>query len=287
MASAAVRLFPLKSLQGPVRGQRFAARRVRRVCEREDGVGFGFAVARDRQPSEREAPRRSQLTHLASGGQAARSNVQLVEKDGAFARRTFSCEARPSRGRLAAEVAKAGGFCQNLGVSLAQTLASLSPQKALQREGNIVRDLWDVAQKVPFGTRLFSRALGMAAPYTGTIPFEVRKLEKGSSECVLFDKPGARNHLKCIHAVALVNFAEVTGNIALAYGLPDDARFIVAGLSIEYLKKARGTIRGTCEMPVIATSEKREYDVPVVMRNEGGEVVATATLRTLVGPKAR
>jgi len=172
-------------------------------------------------------------------------------------------------------------------VSLARTLSSFSPGKALSREGNIVRDLWHLMAKVPGGKRLFSRAIGLAAPYTGTIPFEVRALEKGRSECVLFDKPKARNHLDCLHAVALVNFAEVTGNVALAYGLPDDARFIVAGLSIEYKKKARGTITGVCAMPPITSSEKQEYDVPVTMTDARGDTVATCVLRTLVGPKKR
>ena len=59
---------------------------------------------------------------------------------------------------------------------------------------------------------------------------------------------------------------------------PDDARFIVAGMSIEYLKKARGTITGVCECPVVTTSERQEYQVPVSLRNASGEEVATATL---------
>ncbi len=173
----------------------------------------------------------------------------------------------------------------SLSQSLSQSLAFLSPRKALEGNRNAVRDLWDLVHKLPGGRRLFATVLGKAAPYTGTIPFEVRVLHRGRSEVVLFDRPDVRNHLQCIHAVALVNFAEVTGNIALAYGLPDDARFIVAGLSIEYLKKARGTIYGTCNLPPIPSSAKQEYDVHVVMRNEAGESVAKATLRTLVGPK--
>jgi len=172
-------------------------------------------------------------------------------------------------------------------VPLPQPLAFLSPARALQGNRNAVRDLWGLVSRVPGGKRIFARVLGKAAPYTGTIPFDVVSLRPGRSELTLRDRPGVRNHLDCIHAVALVNFAEVTGNIALAYGLPDDARFIVSGLSIEYLKKARGTLRGTCELPPIPSSEKREYDVPVVMQNAAGETVATAVLRTLVGPKKR
>lgn len=96
-----------------------------------------------------------------------------------------------------------------------------------------------------------------------------------------------RNHLRCVHAVALVNLAELTGNVALAYSMPDDARFIVSGLSIDYIKKARGTIRGVCDCPVPASSERREFEVPVSMRDESGVEVARCVLRSLVGPKPR
>ena len=66
-----------------------------------------------------------------------------------------------------------------------------------------------------------------------------------------------------------------------------DARFIVAGLSIEYPRKARGTITATSDIEPIGASERREYAIPVEMCEASGEVVARATLRTLVGPKPR
>ena len=150
---------------------------------------------------------------------------------------------------------------------------------------NVVRDAWDRLSPWPGGKGMFSRLLGQAAPYTGTVGARVEDLRKGHSRVVLRDRRAVRNHLRCVHAVALVNLAEITGNIALAYGLPDDARFIVAGLSIEYVKKARGTITGTCDASLPETSERREYPVEVVLRDEAGDVVAKATLRTLVGPK--
>ena len=46
-----------------------------------------------------------------------------------------------------------------------------------------------------------------------------------------------------MHAIALVNLAEIAGNVAISYTLPGDARFIVAGITIDYVKKARGTLR--------------------------------------------
>ena len=78
---------------------------------------------------------------------------------------------------------------------------------------------------------------------------------------------------------------ELTGNVALAYSLPDDARFIVAGMSLDYVKKARGTITGECRISPIESSAKNEYDVPVTLKDESGEIVVNGMLRTLVGPK--
>lgn len=153
-----------------------------------------------------------------------------------------------------------------------------------EAQGNPVRDLWRTLSRFPGGKRIYSRFIGMAAPYTGSIRARVKRLGPEGSEVVMSDRPWLRNHLRSVHAVALVNLAELAGNLCLAYSLPDDARFIVAGLSIEYVKKARGPITGRCTFSV-DSSERREYAVPVELLDQAGEIVARATLRTLVGPK--
>lgn len=155
----------------------------------------------------------------------------------------------------------------------------------INADRNIVRSLWDKLEGIPGGKAIFSKLIGRAAPYTGSINAKVQELKPGYSRITLADKPSLRNHLECVHAVALVNLAEVTGNLALSYSLPNDARFIVAGISIEYLKKSRGSITGICESPLITSSERMEYQVPVVMQDASGSTVATANLKTLVGPK--
>jgi acyl-coenzyme A thioesterase PaaI-like protein len=101
------------------------------------------------------------------------------------------------------------------------------------------------------------------------------------------DRRPVRNHLRCVHAIALANLAELTGNVAVAYTLPDDARFIVAGMELDYVKKARGTITGICSCPIIDSSEEREYLIEVELLDDASEVVTRATLRTLVGPKKK
>ncbi|HUH01311.1 MAG TPA: hotdog fold domain-containing protein [Kofleriaceae bacterium] len=156
---------------------------------------------------------------------------------------------------------------------------------SLEANGNLIRSVWDRLHGLPGGKRVFSTMVGRAAPYTATIGARVVELGHGRARVELADRKAVRNHLRSVHAVALVNLAELTGNVAVAYSLPDDARFIVAGLEIDYLKKARGTITGVCEVDVPQSSERAEIPVQVEMLDESGAVVARATLRTLIGPK--
>jgi uncharacterized protein (TIGR00369 family) len=139
---------------------------------------------------------------------------------------------------------------------------------------------------MPGGKVVFSRLVGRMAPYTSTIGATVTVLRAGYAEVVMADRKAVRNHLDCVHAIALANLAELAGNIALAYSLPDDARFIVSGMQIEYTKKARGTITAIGEPPVPRTSARAPYEVPVTLRDESGDEVAKVVLHSLVGPSA-
>ena len=75
--------------------------------------------------------------------------------------------------------------------------------------------------------------------------------------------------------------------MALAYSLPDDARFIVAGMDLRYVRKARGTITGTAECPIPETSATVDFEVPVQLHDAAGELVVSAILHSRVGPKKR
>jgi acyl-coenzyme A thioesterase PaaI-like protein len=166
------------------------------------------------------------------------------------------------------------------------TVASFLPDIA-EADRNVVREMWDRLSTLPGGKAIFSKLIGRAAPYTGTINAKVVELRRGYAKVVMDDRRAVRNHLRCVHAIALANLVEVTGNIALAYTLPDDGRFIISGMSLEYLKKARGRITGVCEMPVIDSSERKEHEIHVQLLDEGGDVVVRGTLLSLVGPKKR
>lgn len=165
-------------------------------------------------------------------------------------------------------------------------LSNLS-NRFVEGDANFIRALWDRLRDLPLGDRLFSRAVGLAAPYTGSVGARVLELRDDYCKVELRDRWAVRNHLTSIHAVALANLAELTGNLAVAYTLSDDARFIVAGMSMEYLTKARGTLTAICEVEVPRTADKQEIEVVVDIFDRKQELVARGRLRTLIGPKKR
>ena len=147
-----------------------------------------------------------------------------------------------------------------------------------------VRSQWERLKGLPGGKRIFSWGLGRTAPYTGTIGALVDELEPGYAKVLLTDRKKVRNHLNSIHAIALMNLGEVTTGLAVLSGMPDDARGILAGLSMEYHKKGRGTLTAECRCDLPKTSERQEYTIIGEIRDAGGELVATASARWLIGP---
>lgn len=143
---------------------------------------------------------------------------------------------------------------------------------------------WNKLKGIPFGKWIYSTLINIYIPYTGSIKSRIIHLEPGFAVVQLKERRAIRNHLRSIHALAIANLAELTGNLAVFAGMPGDARLIVKGFDIRYLKKARGVITGTAKTPILETNEKCELEVTVEIKDESGEIVSTCVLYTLVGP---
>jgi len=154
--------------------------------------------------------------------------------------------------------------------------------KSLDAPGSAIALWWRRLSRLPFGRTLFSILIGRMAPYTGSMGARVEELGPGYSRWRLRDRRKVRNHLRSIHAIALVNLAEVASGTAMLTALPPGTRGIVTGLSITYLKKARGTLTAECRCDVPTVDGETKYDVHADVRDAAGDVVARATVNWLL-----
>ena len=150
---------------------------------------------------------------------------------------------------------------------------------------SIIRKQWEAWSGRPGGKRIFSMLLGRLVPYTGSMGATVEEIRPGYARATLRDRRKVRNHLRSVHAVALMNLAELATGLSLNYALPPSARSILKGLSIEYHKKARGTLTAEATAPMLADNTERDLQVETAIRDQAGDVVATAKAHWLVGPR--
>jgi acyl-coenzyme A thioesterase PaaI-like protein len=146
--------------------------------------------------------------------------------------------------------------------------------------------MWDSLSAKPGGKWIFSVLFGRMVPYSGSIRPLILELAPGKARVAMEDRKAVRNHLNSVHAIALMNLAEMATGLAFAYGMPASSRSIITNLSMEYLKKARGTLISECDFTLPDFQEKGEHVVEVVIRDQAGDVVARAQATWLVGPKA-
>ena len=144
---------------------------------------------------------------------------------------------------------------------------------------------WQRLSRRPGGKWLFSVLVGRMARYTGTIRPRVEELRPGYARVHMRDRALVRNHLRSVHAIALMNLAEVASGLAMLAAMPANTRSILTGLSIDYLKKARGTLVAVSDFTPPASGERQEHVIPAVIRDAAGDEVARAQARWLVGPR--
>lgn len=134
---------------------------------------------------------------------------------------------------------------------------------------------WNRLRGVPGGRWLFSRMVGRAAPYSGSMKAQVLELEPGHAVVQLKDRRAVRNHLRSIHAIALANLGELSSGLAAAAAMPQGVRGIPTAIAIEYLHKARGTLTATGTAALPEVTEPVTADVHADIRDATGTTVTT------------
>jgi len=147
--------------------------------------------------------------------------------------------------------------------------------------------LYERFRRWPAGHWLFTRAICFKAPYFASIRPLITVLEPGRCEATLRHRRAVTNHLGTVHAIALCNLAELSGGMMTEASLPAGMRWIPKGMTVEYRRKAVGTMHAvaTPAIPVVAADAGYELPVVVDVTDPGGDVVFRATIAMWLSPK--
>lgn len=135
------------------------------------------------------------------------------------------------------------------------------------------------------GSTAFSRMACQMAPYFSTIDPEIYVLQPGHAEVRVPFRKEITNHLQSVHAIALCNAAELAGGMMTEVSIPNGARWIPKGMTVEYLAKAKTAIHAVADAGEIDWQTSGDKVVPVEIFDEDGVKVFTAriTMNVKVG----
>ncbi|MFM8910275.1 MAG: DUF4442 domain-containing protein, partial [Gemmatimonadota bacterium] len=134
--------------------------------------------------------------------------------------------------------------------------------------------LWRLCAPMPGGWWVFQRLFAWTVPYSASTKPRVRVLEPGHAEVEIPDRRANRQHLGSVHAIALMNVAEMASGLAMVSGLPDGVRSIVREIRMEYLPKARGTLRAMSHVAIPQVTGDCDVEVTADCLDRSGAVVA-------------
>jgi len=139
----------------------------------------------------------------------------------------------------------------------------------------------------PFGQWVFSKAVCFKAPYFGSISPRITRLENSRCEAVIKDRRAVHNHIGTVHAIALCNLAELCAGVMTDASLPKDMRWIPKGMTVSYLKRAKGQMHATATpmIPIVSTATGYDLPVNVDVLDSSGDKVFHAEIRMWLSPK--
>lgn len=138
---------------------------------------------------------------------------------------------------------------------------------------------FNFARRLPAGRWLFSRAVCWTAPYFASIRPQIRVLQPGRAEVTMKKRRSVQNHLQTVHAIAMCNMAELAGGMCTDVSIPRGSRWIPAGMTVEYLKKAKTDLVAVADGQHIDWTTSGEVRVPVEVRDTSAQLVFRAEIR--------
>lgn len=128
------------------------------------------------------------------------------------------------------------------------------------------------------GPQAFSKMACQMAPYFSTINPLVTALGKGFATVQVPFAKEITNHLGSVHAIAMCNAAELAAGMMTDVSIPQGARWIPKGMTVEYLAKAKSDVTAQADGEAVDWTTEGDKIVPVDIHDAEGKKVFTARI---------
>ena len=125
----------------------------------------------------------------------------------------------------------------------------------------------DKIQRLPAFARqpAFNFMIGRAVPFVATSRLRITKSTKNEWVATLDNRRRVQNHLKQIHACAMMLIGETIGVMIMAMNLPGDRIPLVKNIEADFVKRSTGNMTGVVKL----SDEQIEF----IQREVKGEIV--------------
>ena len=151
--------------------------------------------------------------------------------------------------------------------------------------------LWQKTTRLPFGSRLFTAAVSLKAPYFRTALPHVVEMRPG--RCVVTGPNwwGNRNHIGTFHVIAACNLAEFAMGMLAEATVPSSHRWIPVGMNVRYPAKSTGGLTVTAEWEQLpdfdSITSGQDIEVPLTFVDAAGVEPVTGSITIRVSPKKK
>ena len=108
---------------------------------------------------------------------------------------------------------------------------------------NKILNLYKQLSNWPAGQWIFSKVVGLKAPYFNSINARITKLMPNHCECLIKKSRRVHNHIQTVHAIAVCNGLELAMGMMAESSIPSHLRWLPKGMTVEYVAKAASDIR--------------------------------------------
>lgn len=128
------------------------------------------------------------------------------------------------------------------------------------------------------GPEAFSKMACQMAPYFSTINPLISELREGYATVQVPFSREITNHLGTVHAIAMCNAAELAAGMMTNVSIPNSARWIPKGMTVEYQAKAKSNVTAVADGTAVDWASEGDKVVPVVITDADGKQVFTAQI---------